>query len=76
MSDDGGQVYPITETHPSCGTRHHPGKSLRDEFAGQIAAAMISAVHSWQDDALKNVAEISYDMAQNLINEKRKRDAE
>ena len=42
-TEDGGQAYPSTETHPSWDyPLHHPGLSKREWFAGQALIGLLA----------------------------------
>ncbi len=81
MIDDGGPIYPGTinygfirgtgkEIHH---TKHFPGMSIVDFWAGMIAAGYVNLEEHGRNDA-KLVAQMAYTFADALVAEKRKRE--
>ena len=86
--DDGGPAFTgLGATDESAGVEHIPGMTLRDWFAGQIAAAgfpkMIDTALSYAkqnkmdevDQGPEFLAETAYIVAEHLVAEKRRREA-
>jgi hypothetical protein len=61
---DGGNAFPLTETHPTMGSRVWPGMSLRDWFAGQ---AMQGELSSGSRQDFDDLADVSYRMADAML---------
>jgi len=72
---DGGPAFPVTFEHSSC-TSEHDGMTLRDYFAAQAMAAVLSnpanygSGHEWRDAA--TVSEQAYEIADDMLAERNK----
>jgi hypothetical protein len=62
--DDGRPAFPFVETDPLCGTRIHPGMTLRDWFAGQALAGLSSEVIA---SSFSSIASLSYKTADAML---------
>ena len=69
--DDGGPAFPVW-VPDGCTDPYAPGMSLRDWFAGQVAAALLPCDDADDED----IAIAAYDFADVMLAEKRRRDGD
>jgi len=80
MSNDGGLAFPFTwyskdSTGEVVPRESHPGMTLRDYFAGQALAGMISLDHpATPNITAQEFAKSSYQMADAMLREKMRTD--
>ncbi|MCK9549179.1 hypothetical protein [Aquamicrobium sp.] len=73
--DDGGPAFPTEQGHCPDGTWNQsfePGMSLRDWFAGQALAGMLTGQNVWHGDSPRLIAVQAYEIADRMIAERAK----
>lgn len=64
-------AFPIVEFNPIMGSRVDPGMSLRDWFAGHaLMGILASATFEYLED--KNKAKLAYELADHMIDARKK----
>lgn len=67
MTNDGGPAFPVIESHPVYGTRVDGGMSLRDYFAGQALAAILTHESAYEHSGESQVARMAYMQADAML---------